>query len=400
MIEMDALSDLKKSTEDIDYQILELLAKRKELEIREADAKYRAGLPARDPEGIRLAVQRLTDLGLGMGLSADFVSGVFRNIYAGAVTRQISRMLGNVGSAKGPGREIRVSFLGKAGTYSYLAAYRYFNAVCDYIRPKNCGSFDEIIGAVEKGECDCGVLPIENTSSGCINEVYDLLQKSTVKIVGELNYPIEHAILARGNADLSGIRALYAHPQPFSQCSEWLRLNLPDAELRACSSSSEAMETVRNLDRADCAAIGCAEAGALYSLTPIRRDIANHKRNVTRFIVIGMSYITVPEGVEAKTSLTFTTTNTPGSLVKVLNVFSSRGVNMVKLQSRPRIGGSGDDPADIWGETFYADIIVNRSSRLMTELLDDLDKVTGSVRILGCYATGGFMEKLRQRPAE
>ena len=384
---MNTVSEVRCSIDEIDGQILRLLAKRRDLDIRMADIKYNSGLPVRETRENEQSMQRLMDAGMNLNLSPDFVDSVFRTVFANSLSQQISYIQGIVGINHQLNRKLNVSFLGNVGTYSYLATYKYFNSICDYIQPKNCTSFDDIIKAVESGECDCGVLPIENTSSGCINEVYDLLQKSDVKIIGELTYPIEHTILVKKDTDLSKIKHLYAHPQPFSQCSDWLRANLPDVELKACSSSSEAMETVKNLDRDDCAAIGCSEAGALYSLKSIHGNIANQKRNITRFIVIGMCNMIVPQDIEAKTSITFTTENTPGSLVRVLNVFSRNNINVVKLQSRPRIQNNLDSETRcVWDETFYADILINANTPLMTALLAELREVTGSIRVLGCYA--------------
>jgi chorismate mutase/prephenate dehydratase len=384
---MDKIAELHDSINNIDKQIVRLLAERKDLDIALANEKYSLGLPVRDDELNKTNIQKLQDLGMTMNLSPDFIDSVFGKVYKNSESLKISHLLGIISTSHQLNRDLKVSFLGNVGTYSYLATYKYFNSLADYIRPKNCHSFDDIISAVESGECDCGVLPIENTSSGCINEVYDLLQKSRVTIIGELTYPIEHTILVSRDTDISRIKTLYAHPQPFSQCSDWIHTHLPDAELKACSSSSEAMETVKNLNRDDCAAIGCAEAGALYSLKSIHGNIANQKRNITRFIVIGMVGIIVPEDIEAKTSITFTTENTPGSLVRVLNVFSSKGINMVKLQSRPRIHNNLDDVSKgAWDETFYADIMVNANTEVMLNLLKELEQVTGSVRVLGCYA--------------
>lgn len=384
---MNTISEVRCSINEIDSEILRLLAKRKELDIKMADLKYSQGLPVRETRENEQSMQKLMDAGMELNLSPDLVDSVFRTVFANSLSQQISYIQGIVGINHQLNRKLKVSFLGNVGTYSYLATYKYFNSICDYIQPKNCTTFDDIISAVETGECDCGVLPIENTSSGCINEVYDLLQKSNVKIIGELTYPIEHTILVKQDTDLSKIKTLYAHPQPFSQCSDWLHANLPDVELKACSSSSEAMDTVRKLDRDDCAAIGCREAGALYSLKAIHGNIANQKRNITRFIVISMSNIIVPPDIEAKTSITFTTENTPGSLVRVLNVFSSHNINVVKLQSRPRIQNNLDnEPRGVWDETFYADILINVNTPLMTGLMAELRQVTGSIRVLGCYA--------------
>ena len=152
--------------------------------------------------------------------------------------------------------------------------------------------------------------------------------------------------------------------------------------IKTTSATTEAMEIVAGLGSPEAVAIGCEDSAPLYGLSPLFSNIANQKVNITRFIVIGKDGITVPAAITAKTSLTFTTQNRPGALVKVLEVFSKRNINIVKLESRPRIGNR---EGLIWAETFYADVIANTETAVLQDALRQLKEVTGEVKILGCY---------------
>ncbi len=284
-----------------------------------------------------------------------------------------------------PKQDITVAFLGNKGTYSYLATYKYCSEIADHLIEKNCATFHEIISAVENGSAQLALMPIENSSSGCINEVYDLLQDTTAKIVGEITYPIEHAILGLDpNCPLQEIKAIYAHPQPLAQCSIWLEQHLPHVQKIPCSSSSDAMNKVQASQQKTNVAIGCVDAGNIYNLHPLATNIANQKHNITRFIAIAQHAIDVPlEMNNAKTSITFTTANKPGSLLKVLQLFGKYNINMVKLQSRPRSPNAKKN--GVWAETFYADIMANINDPTIQDVFVDLKEVTGNVKILGCY---------------
>ncbi|MBN7827862.1 prephenate dehydratase domain-containing protein, partial [Bowmanella dokdonensis] len=138
---------------------------------------------------------------------------------------------------------------------------------------------------VETGEADYAVLPIENTSSGSINEVFDVLQHTSLSIIGELTHPVEHALLVACDTDISKLKTLYAHPQVFSQCSHFLA-ELGNIEVKPTDSTSAAMLKVSEMQDPSIAAIGSAPGGALYGLTPIKSNLANQKENHSRFIVV------------------------------------------------------------------------------------------------------------------
>lgn len=379
---MTDIVEIRNRINEIDNQIIELLAQRNEQAIKVAEFKYENARPVKDSARELAHTSELMQRAEALGVSPSLVSTLYDSIYSYSVADQIAHVNKLSVTHGNDYQKLKIAFLGDKGTYSYLATYKYFKAFGNNIEEKNCKSFLEIINSVEQGIADYAVIPIENTSTGCINEVYDLLQDAKVHIVGELTYPIEHCLLSVVPTDLSKIKTVYAHPQPLSQCSNWLQANLPNAELKPCSSSSAAMKVVQELSSEEAVAIGCEASGKIYNEIPLFSKIANQKLNVTRFIVVAANSISVPKDIPAKTSIIFTTDNKPGALVEVLQIFSKRGINIVKLQSRPR------SPSDIsdrsaWAEMFYADIQSNVDTVLMQTILKELEGVTGIIKVLG-----------------
>lgn len=381
---MKDIQTLRQNINEIDLQLIELLTKRKQVCLDIAEYKFHNGRAITDKTRERNHLDELMHIAQKQELSAELIRNIFTQIFEDSVALQNSYtyVLANI-NPKQIAHNVKVACLGPDGSYSYLATNKYFKSIKNKLNIQSCSSFNEIIEAVEQGSATFGVMPIENTSSGCINEVYDLLQDTKVKIVGELTYNIEHCILTFGNTNLNSIKTIYTHPQPATQCSIWLNEHLPNVTIKTTTASSAAIREVATLKDQSVAAIGSSETGSMFGLTAIASGIANQKHNVTRFIVISLSKITVSEATPAKTSITFTTENKPGSLAKVLDIFSRHNINIVKLQSRPRSPNAASD--SIWAETFYADICINTASPLMQHILLDLDKVTGSVKVLGCY---------------
>ncbi len=381
-IAMTDIAEARSKIDAIDTAILELLQKRNSAVVSIAENKYRNGIPVKNQERESLHLQELLAKAEAMGISPALTAQLFTAIFTDSRSRQMSLIHGLDASKGGTLEKIRVSYLGTRGSYSYHATHKFYHPVESRLVERGCATFQEIISSVENDEADCGILPIENTSSGCINEVYDLLQNARVHITGELTYNINHGVLAAAPTALSRIKTVYSHAQPIQQCSQWLHKNLPEAIFKTTSATTEAMEIVAGLKSPEAVAIGCEDSAPLYGLTPLFSNIANQKVNITRFIVIGKEEITVPVTITAKTSLTFTTQNRPGALVRVLEVFSKRNINIVKLESRPRIGNR---EGLIWAETFYADVIANTETAVLQDALRQLRDVTGDVKILGCY---------------
>ena len=208
------------------------------------------------------------------------------------------------------------------------------------------------------------------------------MQTTKASIVGEIFVPIDHAVLGVENIDLSKITDLYSHPQPVTQCSHWIKDLLPNVNIHYTKATTEAMEIVSKLKDPAHVAIGSHMAASFYNLVPIFDNIANNIHNFTRFIVISMTPITVPQSISAKTSISFSVQKyQPGSLISVLSEFSKRNINMTKLISRPKIESS----RETWEEIFFTDLEGNIDAPVMQDILEEIKPFTNSLKVLGCY---------------
>nr|WP_086940934.1 prephenate dehydratase [Thaumasiovibrio occultus] len=375
----DAAMPLEQIREEItalDNELVALLARRRKLSIEVAKSKIGTTKPVRDQAREQMLLQRLISEGQKHQLDGQYVTQIFHTIIEDSVLYQQAylQQLTNPDSAQ---PSVRVSFLGNKGSYSHLATRNYFSRKQTQVVEMNCSSFKDIINQVERGQTDYGVLPIENTSSGSINEVYDLLQHTRLSIVGEITLPIEHCLLTAVDTHLEAIDTLYSHPQPHQQCSEFLH-SLGDIKQEYCSSTADAMEVVAQKKLANIAAIGHASSGALYGLQVLKTDIANQDENHTRFIVVARKAVDVTPLVPAKTTLIMSTDQKPGSLVECLLVLRNLNINMAKLESRPVMGNP-------WEEMFYLDVEGNIKSDTMQQAMDDLTRLTRTIKVLGCY---------------
>lgn len=319
---------------------------------------------------------RLVKAGREKGLDAHYVISLYQSIIEDSVLNQQAYLHGRA-NPETQKQQYCIAYLGARGSYSYLAATRYCQRRQVDMLDLGCQSFDEIVQAVESGHADYGFLPIENTSSGSINEVYDVLQHTSLSIVGETTIEVSHCLLAKAGSKISDIKTVYAHPQPISQCSRYLSQH-KDLRLEYCSSSAEAMERVNQSPDNSAAAIGSAEGGALYQLESIEAGLANQKINQSRFIVVARKAVAVPEQLPAKTTLIMATGQKAGALVEALLVLKAHQLNMSKLESRPI-------PGTPWEEMFYLDIDANISSEAMQAGLKQLERITRFIKVLGCY---------------
>ncbi|SUB69989.1 P-protein [Pluralibacter gergoviae] len=274
-------------------------------------------------------------------------------------------------------RSARVAFLGPKGSYSHLAARQYAARHFEQFIESGCARFADIFNQVETGQADYAVVPIENTSSGGINDVYDLLQHTSLSIVGEMTVPIDHCVLVSGSTTLDAIHTVYSHPQPFQQCSQFLS-RYPHWKIEYTESTSAAMEKVAQASSPGVAALGSEAGGALYGLQVLEHALANQSQNITRFIVLARKAIDVSDQVPAKTTLLIATGQQPGALVEALLVLRNHKLMMTKLESRPIHGNP-------WEEMFYLDIQANLASDEMRKALKELGDITRSMKVLGCY---------------
>ncbi len=370
------LEQLREKITTLDSDLLALLAKRQKYTNSVAETKIRNHIPVRDHLREEQLLIRLIKKGQEFGLDPHYVTQIFHVVIEDSVLNQQALLADRAN----PGSSLplnRVAFLGDRGSYSYLATQKYFSRRPGELMEIGCKSFAEIVKRVETNEADYAVLPIENTSSGSINEVYDQLQHTSLSIIGELTHPIKHAMLVATDTELSKIRTLYAHPQVFAQCSHFLA-ELGNVEVKPCDSTSAAMIKVNELASETVAAIGSEAGGGLYGLTAIKSNLANQKENHSRFIVVARKAVKVPLQVPAKTALVMSTVQKSGALVEALLVLKNNQINMTKLESRPITGNP-------WEEMFYIDVEGNVQDGPMQKALEELKATTRYFKVLGCY---------------
>lgn len=373
-----SLEEIRLRLNDLDDQLLSLLSERRKLSIEVAKSKVETSKPVRDASREQQLLVKLINNGREKyQLDAQYITKLFHTIIEDSVLLQQSYLQNLLNPEQSRKPLARVAFLGAKGSYSHLASREYFSRKNTELIELNCEHFKEVTQTVESGHADFGVLPIENTSSGSINEVYDLLQHTTLYIVGELTQPIEHCLVATKELRLEQIKILYSHPQPHQQCSEFLS-RLKGVTLESCASTADAMKKVQELNRDDVAAIGNASSGKLYGLQPIQGNIANQTENHTRFIVVARKPVEVSAQIPAKTTLIMSTSQKAGSLVETLLVLQRYGINMTKLESRPIMGNP-------WEEMFYVDLEAHLDSENMQLALNELTKLTKHLKVLGCY---------------
>lgn len=372
----DPLEQLRIAITDTDNKLLETIAARQKLTMEVAQTKVKHHIPVRDQVREEQLLIRLIKQGQTFGLDPHFVTQLFHVIIEDSVLNQQS-MLAQWANPDSQRILNRVAFLGEKGSYSYLATQKYFARRSGDVAEIGCKSFAEIIQKVESNAADYAVLPIENTSSGSINEVYDQLQHTRLNIVGELTHPINHALLVHSDVEVGKIKTLYAHPQVFAQCSHFLA-ELGNLEVKPCDSTSAAMLKVNELRSDEVAAIGSEAGGKLYNLRAIKSNLANQKENHSRFIVVASRAIKVPLQVPAKTTVIMSTVQTAGALVDALMVLKQHGINMTKLESRPINGNP-------WEEMFYLDMEGNIEDGPMHQAIDTLRGMTRYFKVLGCY---------------
>mgnify|MGYP000565806385 FL=1 len=370
------LNEIREQITRLDSQLLELFARRRALTLNVAKSKAHQVRPVRDQQREQELLVRLIKQGKELGLDAHYVTSVFQTIIEDSVLNQ-QAYLQQLANPNIQIPTVSVAFLGDKGSYSYLASHRYFSRRAEKIIESGCQSFAEIMQLVESGHVDYGVLPIENTSSGSINQVYDLLQHTNLSIVGEITQPIEHCLLSAVNTSLDKIKTIYAHGQPFAQCSNFLDKQ-ENIKIEYCDSTADAMARVYELKDETVAVIGSEEGGQLYKLHALEKSIANQSENHSRFILVARKPVEVAEQIPAKTAIILATGQKPGALVDCLVVLKEKGINMCKLESRPIQGRP-------WEEMFYLDVEANLKSVELQEAISQLTVMTNFIKVLGCY---------------
>ena len=375
------LNDYRRQIDEIDTQLLALFAQRMEVAAGIAAYKKEHGLPVLDSSRER---QKLLDIA---AKSPDAVKEYAVSLYSllfelsrgyqnrvlgisSDLTEQIAQAIES--TPKLFPESAAVACQGVEGAYSQLACDRLFRLPNIFY----FSSFDAVFSAIEKGLCQYGVIPLENSTAGSVNAVYDLMMRHHFHIVRSMRLKVDHNLLANPGAQLSGIREIFSHPQAIAQCAAFLQ-SLSGVKVTPCENTAAAAQRVAQSGRMDAAALSSRSCAELYGLTCLAASVQDQGNNFTRFICISRELEIYP-GAD-RTSLMVVLPHRPGSLYKVLSRFYALGINLNKLESRPM-------PERSFEFMFYFDLDTPVYSPQFQQLMGELPGLCEEFSYLGSYS--------------
>lgn len=354
----EKLGKIRDRIDSIDTQILQLLSDRANCAEEVAVTKREAGeqdIKFYRPEREAQILRRVSEVNPGP-LGSEKVTAIFREIISSCLALE---------------QQIKVAYLGPAGTFTESAARKHFGAAVSTVP---FILIPEVFRQVEAGTADYGVVPIENSTGGIISHTLDRFISSPLKICGEIHLAI-HQNLMNISKEMSGVTRIYSHEQSLMQCRDWLDRNYPGVARIAVASNAEAARLAA--EDSNSAAIAGENAASLYDLKIISPHIEDSPNNVTRFLVIGKE--DVPESGNDRTSILISTRNRPGALYHLLEPLKRHGLDMTRIESRPA-------PDTHWDYFFFMDLNGHVSHEAMQSALKELDDESEYVRVLGSYA--------------
>jgi len=356
---------------DLDQRIVELIAERFRVVADVATEKAASDAAIRDSDRERQVLAAVEHIARTEGAPVNLVRRIYRDLLAESVSRQVS-------SRSGVQREValRVAVRGEQ-SFGFLAAQKYLSTRDvdgDLVVTR---TYQAAVDALKAGEVDLAVLPIENTAAGSIDETYDLLRENELSIVGEETSSVDYCLCGVSDIPLGAISQVLAAVDGLEQCSRFLE-TLPNASQVVHFETGAAMRLVRAAGDATHVAIGAPEAAAAHGLVVLRRGIANHAENYTRFVVLARHPVAVELNAPCKTSLILIARHEHGALMRSLGVLAASGHSMTKLESRPR-------PGRPFEYMFFIDFEGNIADPRTADALDDLRSTALHLKVLGSY---------------
>ncbi len=368
------IQSIRKEIDELDAELLRLLGERRKRSVTAARAKEVEADWFRDSAREQRMLAARIQSGQDHGLDAHYVTSIFLDVLDDSV--RVQREYYQERANKDAGL-VRLAYQGIEGSYSHLAAQDYFSRKDASVSYRGYTQFRDAVESVEKGKADLAVLPIENTTSGGINEVYDLLLGAQLSIVGEVKLKIDHCLLGLPGASIADIRTIYCHPQTVLQCSDFLAEH-PGCKIEYFADTALSGRKIHEDGDPTQAAIASAEAARLFDLDVLQSSIANQQQNFTRFLVAARKAIHVDPRIPCKTSIVMMTGNESGALIEALLVFRDAGINLTKLESRPIL----ENP---WEEMFYLDFEGNLTDDNVQAALDGVTRRARFIKVLGSY---------------
>ena len=360
------LEQLRLEIDAIDAKIHTLLNKRAECAQRVADAKLKAaeredGTPDLSkvmfyrPERESQVLQKVKHRNSGP-LPDDNVAHIFREIMSACLALE---------------KPMEVAYFGPEGTFTQAATIKHFgHAVISLPQP----TIDSVFSQVESGQCNYGVVPVENSTEGMVSHTLDNFMESPLNICGEVELRIELHLLAKADADKHSITTICALQQALAQCRNWLDSHWPTVERMPVSSNAEAARLAQQSNTV--AAVAGDIAARQYDLAKLASNIEDCADNTTRFLIVGKE--SVPAGGNDKTSIIVSTHNKPGALFKLLEPFHRESVSLTRIDTRP-------SRTDIWAYVFFIEFEGHQDDKVIRRILNSLEENSMMLKLLGSY---------------
>ncbi len=346
------LNSVRKSIDKVDKDIVKLLDKRAKLALEAGKAKGVSGKTVYVPSRERDVLNKVTS---GKNtLSADSLEAIYTEI---------------IGACRNLESPAKIAFLGPWATFTHQAAMKKFGSSAYFVP---CALPHEVLGEVESGRADFGIIPVENSNEGSVSVTLDILADTELSVCGEVSLKIEQCFLVSDSK--AKITRIYSHPHALAQCRQWLNKHYSDAELVPVSSTAEAAKTAAKSSHS--AAIASEAAGKIYGMYVLHKGIQDNRQNWTRFFVVGNTQ-TNPSGKD-KTTLIFMLKDKIGALYEILGIFNKNKVNLTKIESRPT-------KKKAWEYMFFADLEGHMADKKTAKTVEELKKSCVFVKVLGSY---------------
>jgi chorismate mutase / prephenate dehydratase len=357
--EAPALDSIRDHIDDIDRRIHDLLNERAQFAQQVGQSKRSEGLstadfykPEREAQVLRKALERNKG-----PLRNEEIARLFREIMSACLAQQ---------------EPLKVAFLGPEGTFSQQAVLKHFG---HSVRALPLTSIGEVFEEVQAGHADFGIVPIENSTEGTVNNTLDMFLTSPLKICGEVELRIHQHVMGRMHG-LEKIVRVCSHQQSLAQCRQWLDEYLPNVERVPVSSNAEAARRARDEDGT--AAIAGQAAAEVYGLNVIVPEIEDAADNTTRFLVVGRKLFSASGNDKTTLLVSAGDTQSPGALHRLLGPLAEHGISMTRIESRPSRRRK-------WDYVFFIDVVGHADQHPLSTALDELKKQSSLFRVLGSY---------------
>ena len=349
------LEELRQKIDSVDDDIVRLIARRVKLAEQVGKEKKKQGQQIEDRQREERILGHIKKVAGTEGINQTDIEGIYRQIFT--IAKSIQGAI--------------VAFQGELGAYSEEAAVRFFGAE---VQVKPYEGLGDVFKAVEQGEAQYGIAPIENSLEGSISRTYDLLLDSSLKVCGETELKVSHCLIANPGATLGSIKRIYSHPQALGQAQAFIKhLN---CELMPTYDTAGSVKMIKERRIMDGAAIASTRAAEIYQMNIITCSIEDNPNNITRFFVLAKE--DAPPTGNDKTSVVFSVKHKPGALFHFLRELTEKNINLTKIESRP----TRQKP---WDYNFYLDFEGHRLDRAAAEAIKNLGDYATFIKVLGSY---------------